>query len=417
MSQHIDSNTHLPMKVTRDKTYARIPGPPATLQIAIPRPKTMVTSDLDSQLIDDAMSGDQVVTMSPKAQLMKEINKSIPLNKDYNLPEFIYRADLLPANLNAFLSLEPVEQGDALEVAIVELEYSQGFPTLYEAEPLWARLPCESVDAYRVFTKYLEMPRGGDEERHFADTGDRAYKERNRDQTQIRTTINNNYNIHSSPVRQLHTLKHITNKSSIELLSMMHMFYWQARSTAYDAFQIATHSKLKEHRLIKAELKHYDMANEFTQVAHGALFQRLSNPGEDEKLSNRELLEVIKFCVQLERLSLGVSPFSPANPNAKDPNALPQNASLEVIMRTLTQQAQQQLGPANAITDQSNMATQKLFQNPDDLKQAQELIIRMQNSNQPRKTRQMSFDNPDGPNTAGTNTGGPDLSDPALTGR
>lgn len=309
--------------------------------------------------IDAVVSAGHLATLElmPKAVIMRKINKDIPNNKDYGLPEYIYRCDLLPDDL---LDMAPNDRDAHLENAIIDVDYDQGYPTLSNAQPLWSRLPCEDSTAYRAFTMYLDMPRPQNGE--------------------------------ATPVRQIHMLCTLAALPIETLMSYAYMYYWNQRAQAYDSFTVASHAKMKEHRLLAVEAAHYEMADSFVSKVRGRLEDILSDKEAD--ISAKELLDIIKFFAQLQRLSLGAQPFSAGM--AKNENALPLNASLEVIMRTLN------VNSGNTANQQLNKQdfTKQLFDNPGDLEQAQELIIRMANQTNPRTQRQLTFQDDSDPSGA-----------------
>jgi hypothetical protein len=291
--------------------------------------------------------------LSPRAQLMQHLNRGLPINKDYNLPEFIYRADLIPDD---FLSLEVTDQTAHLENAILELDYTEGYPTI-DGLPFWSRTVCESPEAYRAFQHYLDMPRPQE--------GTQA----------------------AHAIRQLHTLSAITAVPLDRLLSWSCMYYWSTRAAAYDAFILASHTKMKEHRLLAVEAQHYEMSSKFVETVNALLLNRLASTDEDDAASIKELMEILKYATQLQRLSLGAQPFSVGVP--KDSNQFGPNASLEVILRNLTKS---NVGSDPSKTIDHKDMTQQLFKDGDSLEQAQELIIRMAEQNSPREIKKMSFD-------------------------
>lgn len=292
---------------------------------------------------------DSAPILTTKASIMRALNKEIPLNKDYQLPEYIFRADLIPEDVQ---DMDSLERDTYLNNAIVELDYDQGFPTLPNAEPFWSKLQCEGLDAFKAFTAYLDMPRPPKGE--------------------------------AQPVRQLHMLKALTNQSIDMLLSFSHLYYWNQRAVAYDAFVVASHAKMKEHRLLAAEAQHYEMSTRFIAETEQLLMDKLNDPYAD--VSAKEVLDVLKFMIQTQRLSLGVAPFSVGLPANVAP---PMNQSLEVIMRTLTKTSS---GADGIRTISAQDSTKKLFENPEDLAIAQELIIKLQDQNDPRKAKQLTFE-------------------------
>ncbi len=295
------------------------------------------------------------LALMPKAAIMKQVNKDIPQNKDYGLPEYIYRCDLIPDDL---LDMDPIDRDQYLENAIVEVDYDQGYPTLSNAQPLWSRLPYEDSSAYRAFNLFLDMPR--------PQAGE------------------------ATPVRQIHMLCALAALPIETLMSYAYMYYWNQRAQAYDSFTVASHAKMKEHRLLAIEAQHFEMSTAFVEKMQGRLHAILDDDEAD--ISAKEMLDIIKFFIQLQRLSTGAQPFSAGM--VKNENALPLGASLEVIMRTLNTQSGNSIKQVN-----TQDFTKQLFDNPQDLDQAQELIIRMANQTNPRTARQLTFQDDSTDNT------------------
>lgn len=293
-----------------------------------------------------------IARMSPKAQTMKDLCNKIP-NNDYGLPEYIYRADLIPALDD--LSLQ--ESTDYLEMAILELDYSQGFPALTDGEPFWAQLPYEPIEAYKAFIAYLDLPRApsqrlgtNDGSAHPLGAGD----------------------LNKVPVRQLHLLKNIIGETTDKLMSHCYMFYWPQRVRAYDLFIVAIHNKRKEQRLMELEDDHYTTASKFLAYAEHTLEEIFTDP-DSVGLKPKEAIDLMVKMIQIQRISVGASPMGATHGKGNN-NGIPMHANLEVIMRTIAQQA----GIENQ-KDPCEDTTKLLLQDPKALQQAQELIIRMSN--------------------------------------
>lgn len=293
-----------------------------------------------------------VLALSQKATTFRTINASIP-NNDFGLPTIYYRADLLPGNL---LDLEDTEQAQTLDMATIELDYSQGFPTTPMGEPFWGQLPHESSEAYRAFNAYLDLPMRGE------DKGG------------------------SAAVRQLHLLKTELATTTQNLVELSYMYYWQQRARAFDVFKIASHNRMREQRLMSADNEHYRIASEYITLAESFLKDVFADP-ESNGLKPRDAMDLLIKMIQVQRLSVGVAPFS--NPNGQNGgNGIPQNASLEVILRTIAKQmGTDNTGNEGVAADLADI-TKKLLSDPNELAKAQELIIRVNNTGD--RTRNLS---------------------------
>jgi hypothetical protein len=289
--------------------------------------------------------------MSAKALVMKDLNRRIPIN-DFGLPEFIYRADLIPGNL----SLMPTEeQADHTAIAKTTLDYSQGYPVQENAEPFWGQLQNEPMEAYRAFKQYLDLPRPSEKE------------------------------VAAAPVRQLHLLRTIVSMSTEELISCCHLYYWISRAQAYDLFVTASHAKRKEIRIMDVEEQHYELSKKYIAFADAVLEQMFETDLEtgrpQQEFKPKEVIELMKLMMQMQRVSSGATPFGSSVPSSKDPNSLPPNASLEVILRTIASKAGL-AGSAKGDSDQELLLA--LESDPDTMKMAQELIIRVDKNKNPR---------------------------------
>jgi len=275
-----------------------------------------------------------VIPITEKASIVKYLTSTIPLN-DYGLPEYIYRSDFLPLTLD---DLDPQEKGDALEAALTELDYSQGYPTLNNGEPFWGRLDCEPSQAYNTFLLYLELPRPSQESKVYA------------------------------PVRQLHILSETAATPTEELLSLSHLFYWPQRARAYDLFIAASHNKQKEQRLMNIEDSHYNKAEHYIQYATQFLDKVFQDP-DGGGLKPKDAIDLLKLMLSVQRISVGASTGANAG---KQSHTTPAHASLEVTLKTIAAAAGETSRQANA-----GDLTKQLLEDPEMLAQAQELIIKM----------------------------------------
>ncbi len=308
--------------------------------------------------------------LSGKAQIIRDLSSSVPKN-DFGLPTYIYRADLLP---RTFEDLSLTEQQDICETAIVELDYSEGFPMQPDGEPFWNRLTFEPSEAHKAFITYLDMPRSNS-----------CHASQKKFTSSAWSASNHKQGL-AAPVRQLHLIKDLIGCTTDELLSMFYIYNWAARVQAYDMFVIASHAKQQEYRLLDTENNHFLMAQKYIQFAETFLDQVFASPGEYE-LSPKEALDLLMKMVQLQRISLGVMPNAPGSGKNDSSNGVPQNASMEVILRTMAQKSNGDSAASSANGNTSSDFMQRIFDNPDDLDQAQELIVRIGNAANPRTMR------------------------------
>lgn len=305
-------------------------------------------------------------TIESRQQLMRELNGTIPLN-EFNLPRFIYRADLLdytalatlsqlaiavaqhqhqtqpqdaaPANTatglfgqlhsNGYASLPTSHMtvGDAerqikelLDVATIFLDYHHGYPTLKNGQPLWAKLDWEGTDAFHAFVRYLETP-------------------------------------------GVRTLQSINSWPGDVLTEWYHLNTWAYRAQAYDMFRQAHHDRMRAHRIMHTEDSHYIAA----EAAFSKLNKTLSAIPEDKlaELEPQVIVTMMEKLARIQRASVGLRGLD----GSETPK--PQPMSVEVQMRQIASN-DGALKPADDGFD-----TFTLLENADALKAAQELIVKV----------------------------------------
>ncbi|MGL5078788.1 MAG: hypothetical protein ACRDBG_23570 [Waterburya sp.] len=240
-------------------------------------------------------------------------------------PNIIYRSDLLPR----------WEEGvylEDFEVAAVQVEFDQGFPTIH-GEPIWNKWIHEPAQYFQIFAAYLKQP-----EEHGA--------------------------------RQIHLLVDKFNFSIAKLRAMAKEFYWVARSRAFDMFEEATHQKTRAIRVRSTEVAHLEASTKI----FNSLVSRLTAVDDDGKLAidslnASEAIKALDTVVKIQRLALGLSS---TNATAS-PSASPAMA-FEAVMRTITKSS----GDSGAVQgNQTDDLQQMLAENPNLLVSAQEIILRM----------------------------------------
>lgn len=313
------------------------------------------------EIVEISPNAPKIATIGPKAAFVRYLTGKIPLN-EYALPEYIFRADLLPPDLHDEERYDPQIRAEYLQIATVELDYAQGFPTMPDGEAFWLQFPHESPQAYKAFHAYLELPRDlADRTAPFPDDPtSRPHRPGAKE---------------PMPVRQLHELSRTLGIPTIELQEYFFMYFWQFRTRAHDMFIVARHKQLKESRLMQLEDDHYIRATQFVDAATIKLTEMMNDPEAD--IRAKDMIDLLTKMMQFQRLAVGV----PGNTTPTQPkDAPPAHASMEVILRNLASGNAQQNRPGDEggdVTD--DLAV--LFDNPDDLAQAQELIVRM-NTNQ-----------------------------------
>lgn len=248
---------------------------------------------------DDPMEGrlNTLVVLpegATKADAIYILSKNIPHN-EFKLPNFFYRSDLLP------FSLQGLTQ-EACDVAVVWLDFSEGYPTFNGGHIFWQQLPSEPYDAFLLFQRYLDQAE---------EVG----------------------------LRQLQLFASENNVKSERIYQLAKEYYWQERARAYDLFQVAAERKRREIRIRKAEGRHYAMAERFM-----GLIQQKFEVGTEQlenllkEMSPDKAVDLLIKLAELQRLSLGLSKTGNQE-RQMDIAAIQTGADL---MRDITQRSGQQ---------------------------------------------------------------------------
>lgn len=266
-----------------------------------------------------ALRGLDVSRVETRTDLVRELNRALPLN-EYNLPLYIYRPDLLDPQALLQMDRPSAKQqlADMLANSIVHLSYDLGYPTIGKGDtPFWGQLLWESKQAFETFLAYLEL----------------------------------------DGVRGLHNIENVLPELASE---WYHQNCWKLRAQAFDAFRVAHHSRMREQRIFSVQNDHY--------LKGQKLFQKVFN--HLEKLPLDEL-EFDKGVNALEKLSKIVHSTLGIAASNKDPNPTI-GTSVEVVMRKTAES--QHVVRKN---DQDSVDMESLLNDPAALERAQELIIRV----------------------------------------
>ena len=252
---------------------------------------------------------------------MHQLNANLPTN-DWDLPEFMFRADLITADGLKGLHGDRESQQraiDMLDAARIHIDYEEGYP-VYNGNPLWHQYPWEPNVAYQAFKMYLEL----------------------------------------LGVRRL---DHLNSFQGTLLREWFHMYMWQHRVAAYDMYISASHAKQKIQLAQTIEGKHFVMAGKLIDELMG-LFK------EDGYLSGtnvtpKQAVEMIERLSKIQRVSVGL----PAN-GGKDVAIAPPSVSV-----TMTQIAESTGKASTRKDDEQKERIDELLKDPDKLAAAQKLII------------------------------------------
>lgn len=257
-----------------------------------------------------------------REQLMQELNGILPLN-EFNLPRYVYRADLLDYRYLLLLSRQADGKAiqDTLANAIQTLDYTQGFPTYPNGMPFWSRAEYESKEAFDAFLQYLEQP------------GARTF--------------------------------HGMGSTAPEiLLGYFHIYMWAHRARAYDMFQQAHHQRQRMVRIMRTEDNHYLEAEKMVSAIAAAI-----NGKSAEDLAGMDadkLVSMYEKTTRIQRIAVGL----PAN-GGIDESKAPQNTSVEVTMRTIAKKSGQ-----DAVHDDA-ADIDLMLQDVETLSVAQEFIVKV----------------------------------------
>lgn len=236
-------------------------------------------------------------------------------------------------------SLELIE--DEIDAAYILLDYSEGFPT-FSGVPFWIQMSYEPPDAYLNFEAYLRQP---------AEQGG---------------------------IRQLYTLKTLTDSSMELLREQAALYYWHFRAKAYDTFNIIFRRKERERLALEVENEQLLVANRLMDIC--SMYLDANSTELVETLSPKNFVELLKTASALQRISVGL-PANGPSPSSKENPTSGEGTSLEVILRNL---AQSNVAPKTdavnnpqAKTAEQLNAMRSLLHNPDVLNLAQELIVRV----------------------------------------
>lgn len=287
--------------------------------------------------------------MDRKWKLLQQLSNTLPLN-EYNLPIFIYRADMLdhslikrilddqaeskhhglmtPAAKPSKAAWEGRSTGirDAmshLTSAQVPLDYTEGYPTLPNGQPFWNQMDSEHKEAHDAFIFYLEM----------------------------------------DGVRRMSGLAHLPLD---QVREWYHTYYWDYRVKSFDLYRTAHQNRLKVQRMLRVEDDHFRLASKI-MASVDSIVNSQDFADNLAKLDPEKLINVFEKLVKVQRISVGLPVGSAAGLDNR-PQA---PSTTNIIMQQITQ------GDAKPQDDTEDvMAT--LANDEDALEKAQDLILGMQ---------------------------------------
>ena len=186
-------------------------------------------------------------------QLQKHIsfNHHGQPNSFVNITELLrHNSDLNFANLDERLFLPVIIQ--------------EGIPTI-NAMPIWERIEGEPTEAYEIFKQYRMM------------------KELNK-------------------TRTMYNLSLLTNVPVSHLETMRHLFNWNYRIQAFDAYTAAERQLMLEQYRVEIEGKHLKIANKLAEQAFNYFKEN------ESMITPKVALQMLDWAVKLERITTGLNP-------------------------------------------------------------------------------------------------------------
>ena len=277
---------------------------------------------------------DEAVASRLRVKVFADLNKEVPYNQ-YGLPEYIYRADLIPAELEA-LTLE--EREKLKDAASIDLLYREGYPTFHDGRAFWSQMEFEPSQYYEAFRLYLQM----------AETfGFRSLEDLVQE--------------YGDRIRL----------SKIQLSEALTYYYWATRCKAYDMFKVAAYQKEREARIMATNNKHYLKAERLIGQLE-TYFGEIDDDGIPlwlKDLTPGVAISALERLSKVQRVALEL----PANGPSNQEGAGPANASMEVILRALAEK----LGEGHSQIGSQNADVSMLLEDPDAARLAQQLVIEL----------------------------------------
>lgn len=287
--------------------------------------------------VDHALATTRLPDLSPQAECIRLLATKTPQN-NFSLPEGYYRADLLPATIPQ----NPGPYDEDIGVAYEPLSYLEGYPSV-GGLPFWHKLPHEGVHAHACFEVYLAHGKMGARQ---------LYK-----------------------VVDDERVKALPEKITLDMLQeWYHLYYWAARVRSHDLFYAAHRQRLRAMQAFEAEDDQRIIAERIIHLCCTYLDQ---NEEElIESMTPKAFTEMLKNAVAMQRVSLGL----PLNGGAKENDSVPNNLSVDLIMKTIAQKSGAIAEGHNAkLNDEEerNARLKALMENPETLALAQMLQIRI----------------------------------------
>ena len=306
-------------------------------------------------------------------QAIRYLTQKTPINT-YGLPDGYYRPDMLvrSSGTNSDIINSPVTdtktqtngngrdlisiQEDAfkdplallgfdpsqIDVAWQPLDYSEGFPTIYDGRPFWTRLDYEPEVAYTAFESYLRQPKEqGARQLYLLADGLQARKD---------------LLAHQKPDQG-------------NLQQWFHVYYWASRAKAYDLFSEALRQRQRDERAISTMDYHYFQAEQLLEKC----LEYMNGEEFMETLTPKAAIDFLKTVTQLQRISAGLPATGPSPEQLNDGNPL----SVEVALRNIARKHHEGDPSATTIEEGDDGVLTHVLDDPETTEIVQELVLRL----------------------------------------
>ena len=187
----------------------------------------------------------------------EQLQKHISFNVQGQPNSFVNITELLLCNSD--LNLNNIDERLFLPVIVQE-----GIPTV-NSIPIWERIEGEPTEAYEVFKHYRMMKM-------------------------------------SNKPRTMYNLSLLTNIPVAHLETMRHLFNWNYRVQAFDAYMSAERQLMLEQYRVELEGKHLKMADKLAKQAF-TYFEE-----NESMITPKVALQMLDWAVKLERITTGLNP-------------------------------------------------------------------------------------------------------------
>jgi hypothetical protein len=288
--------------------------------------------------------------LSLQAQFLSKALNKMPLTQE-GLPVGYYRADIAnPATIPSDLEEEELQTQRTmlLRSAFVDLDYSQGYPTLPNGQPFWTRLDAEPGTAFSAFNTYLASGNDGPRQLHLLAEKDNELV------TVMQAALN------------LQTLDAINN----QLREWYALYAWKFRVKAYDLFREAAFRHQQVQRAQSSQENHYTIAESIINKVR----DQFDKPDFWDALSGKEIIDAFKAAVAVQRISTGLPAAAPLP--SKESSQMPTN--FEMIMRQVVQRgAAPDTQPVEVQKERAGKFVDKVLRDPKNIRAMQEIIVRV----------------------------------------